>query len=312
MKKRAEKRQWLGVEQLPSQQRATSIQSMVIVLIVAIVAGWSLWGERAVQRMRSDFITATSSRAASVKQQATDRKANSKVGSKLRSKASAQSAVVKNSDAAHKYGPGKHGSSKTKQTIAEKFGVTADDWRLVLVNREHPREEMNPQLTELNNRCSIDSRVADELSEFLHAAQKVDSSAHFISCYRSVAYQTQLFEGYVNDELAAHPDWNREQAETQVKTYSQPAGQSEHQTGLAVDLSTAEDINVQDPALAQRIQSLAPQYGFILRFLRGKEQSTGVDYEDWHFRYVGQGIAQYITAKGWTLEEFLDHLNDPV
>nr|MDK6328639.1 hypothetical protein [Alloscardovia omnicolens] len=65
MKKRAEKRQWLGVEQLPSQQRATSIQSMVIVLIVAIVAGWSLWGERAVQRMRSDFITATSSRAAS-------------------------------------------------------------------------------------------------------------------------------------------------------------------------------------------------------------------------------------------------------
>lgn len=116
----------------------------------------------------------------------------------------------------------------------------------------------------------------------------------------------------MNDELAAHPDWNREQAETQVKTYSQPAGQSEHQTGLAVDLSTAEDINVQDPALAQRIQSLAPQYGFILRFLRGKEQSTGVDYEDWHFRYVGRGIAQYITAKGWTLEEFLDHLNDPV
>lgn len=95
-----------------------------------------------------------------------------------------------------------------------------------------------------------------------------------------------------------------------VKTYSQPAGSSEHQTGLAVDLSAFEELNVQDPEIAQKIQELAPEYGFILRFPRGQEDSTGVHYEDWHYRYVGPGIARFITDKGWTLEEFTARLGE--
>ncbi|MFC0265163.1 M15 family metallopeptidase [Alloscardovia macacae] len=196
----------------------------------------------------------------------------------------------------------------TPPTLGEQLGLTASDWRLVLVNREHITPEMNPQVTVINNRCSVDSRIAADLDAFLAAAQQVAPAAHLISCYRSVAYQTNLFEMYVQQELEAHPGWTRDQAETQVKTYSQPAGASEHQTGLAVDLSTIEHLNEQPEATARAIQSLAPQYGFILRFPQGKVESTGVEYEDWHFRFVGHEAAQYITQNGLSLEEFLDRL----
>ncbi|WP_418969097.1 M15 family metallopeptidase [Alloscardovia omnicolens] len=203
-------------------------------------------------------------------------------------------------------------SKKTQQTVAQRFGVTAQDWRLVVVNRNHMMSEMNPQLMVLNDRCSVDSRIADQLSQFLAAAQAVNSKAHLISCYRSVEYQEQLFASYVNDELVTHPGWSREQAQVQVETYSQPAGASEHQTGLAVDLCTEDDMNVQDPSIARAIQELAPRYGFILRFPQNKEETTGVHYEDWHFRYVGVEMAQYITNKGWSLEEFVSRFNEPV
>lgn len=195
-------------------------------------------------------------------------------------------------------------------TLSEQLGLTSSDWRLVLVNREHITPEMNPALSVLNSRCSVDSRIASDLEAFLSAAQQVAPEAHLLSCYRSVAYQTNLFEMYVQQELAAHPGWTREQAETQVKTYSQPAGASEHQTGLAVDLSTIEHLNEQPEATARAIQALAPQYGFVLRFPEGKESSTGVEYEDWHFRYVGREAARYMTENGLTLEEFLSRLEE--
>ncbi|TCD54569.1 D-alanyl-D-alanine carboxypeptidase family protein [Alloscardovia theropitheci] len=197
-----------------------------------------------------------------------------------------------------------------KQTIAQKFGITSDDWRLVLVNRTHTRPEMNPALAQIDSRCAVDSRIASDLEQFLAHAQRIDRNVHYISCYRSVEYQHEVFERYVNDEMSAHPDWSREQAETQVKTYSQPAGASEHQTGLAVDLSSQEELNAQNPDLARKIQEIAPQYGFILRFPQGGEKSTGVGYEDWHYRYVGPDIARYITDRGWTLEEFIKHIDD--
>ncbi|WP_018143302.1 M15 family metallopeptidase [Alloscardovia criceti] len=197
------------------------------------------------------------------------------------------------------------------QTIAEHFGVTADDWRIILINRENITDELSPQLSVMNSRCSVDARIADNLAGFLSAAQQIHSSEHLISCYRSVNYQASLFESYVSSEMQAHPQWSREQAEEYVKTYSQPPGASEHQSGLAVDMCTIEEMNAQDPAIAQAVQDIAPQYGFILRFPEGKQEHTGVGYEDWHFRYVGEEIAQYITAQGWTLEEFHTHLNDP-
>ncbi|WP_432205778.1 M15 family metallopeptidase [Pseudolactococcus hodotermopsidis] len=179
------------------------------------------------------------------------------------------------------------------------------DWELVLVNRENPKDEMNPELIELGN-IFVDSRIATAAENFLTAAQEINPSEHFISGYRSVDYQSELYNGYVEEEMAADFSLDREAAEKIVQTYSQPPGMSEHQTGLAIDLSDIDALN--ESETAKEIAALAPEYGFILRFPEGGTDSTGVGYEDWHFRYVGVENAKYITAHQLTLENYLELL----
>lgn len=187
--------------------------------------------------------------------------------------------------------------------------VSSSDWELVLVNRDNITAEMNPSLTDVSG-ISVDSRISDKVSQFLAAAQAIDASEHLISGYRSVAYQEQLFNSYVQQEMANNANLTQKEAEEQVKTYSQPAGASEHQTGLAIDMSTVDSLNASDATVAAKVQALAPKYGFVLRFPQGKKDSTGVDYEDWHFRYVGKKSARYMTENNLTLEEYLDLLKE--
>ena len=56
--------------------------------------------------------------------------------------------------------------------------------------------------------------------------------------------------------------------------------------------------------------AIAPEYGFVLRFPKGKMESTGVDYEDWHFRYVGKESAKYMTENNLSLEEYIALLKE--
>lgn len=110
--------------------------------------------------------------------------------------------------------------------------------------------------------------------------------------------------------MAKDPSLTQEAAEALVQTYSQPAGASEHQTGLAIDMSTVDSLNASDPQVAKAVQKIAPEYGFVLRFPDGKKQSTGVGYEDWHYRYVGKASARYMTQHNLTLEEYITALKE--
>ena len=103
--------------------------------------------------------------------------------------------------------------------------------------------------------------------------------------------------------MAADPSLDRSAAEAKVQTYSQPAGMSEHQTGLAIDLSDVDSLN--ESTTAKQVAEIAPNYGFVLRFTADGTPSTGVGYEDWHFRYVGVENAKYMTAHHLTLEQYL-------
>lgn len=202
-----------------------------------------------------------------------------------------------------------------KQTVAKQDSqkdlpnVSIDDWDLVLVNRDHPKEEMNPALVDING-ISVDKRIADATAEFLAAAQAVNAQEHLISGYRSVAYQAELYQSYVSQEMANDPSLTQEAAEAIVQTYSQPAGSSEHQTGLAIDMSTVDALNQSDVETVKQVTALAPKYGFILRFPDGKQESTGVGYEDWHFRYVGKKSAAYISKHQISLEEYIKLLKE--
>ena len=182
--------------------------------------------------------------------------------------------------------------------------VSPKDWELLLVNRDNKSKELNPELANVYG-VSVDARIAKNVEEFLAAAQEINPSYHLISGYRSVAYQTELYNSYVQQEMADDPTLTESQAEKKVQTYSQPPGASEHQTGLAIDMSTVDSLDEADPATVAKVKKIAPKYGFVLRFPDGKTSSTGVGYEDWHFRYVGKESAEYMTEHNLTLEEYL-------
>ncbi|WP_286784127.1 M15 family metallopeptidase [Streptococcus sp. UBA4344] len=203
----------------------------------------------------------------------------------------------------------KSSSVTAKTKTSDLPDVSSDDWALVLVNRNHVTPEMDPDLTQIDN-ITVDSRIADNVRSFLAAAQAINASEHLISGYRSVAYQEELFNSYVSQEMSADPSLTQSAAEDLVKTYSQPAGASEHQTGLAMDMSTVNYLNQSDTDVVEKVKTIAPEYGFVLRFPKGKSESTGVDYEDWHFRYVGKESAKYMTDNNLSLEEYIALLKE--
>ncbi|HHS7892521.1 TPA: M15 family metallopeptidase [Streptococcus pyogenes] len=187
--------------------------------------------------------------------------------------------------------------------------VSVEDWELVLVNRDHITKEMSPELVDING-ISVDKRIEQATSDFLAAAQAIDPQEHLISGYRSVDYQTELYQSYIKKEMANDPTLTQEAAEALVQTYLQPPGASEHHTGLAIDMSTVDTLNASDPSVSKAVQKIAPDYGFVLRFPEGKKTSTGVDYEDWHYRYVGKASARYMAQHNLMLEEYIAALKE--
>jgi D-alanyl-D-alanine carboxypeptidase len=87
-------------------------------------------------------------------------------------------------------------------------------------------------------------------------------------------------------------------------------GQSEHQTGLAIDVTSKRvgytlEQNFGETPEGKWLAANAPKHGFIIRYPKGKEDVTGYSYEPWHIRYVGKEVAEEIARKNITLEEYL-------
>lgn len=182
--------------------------------------------------------------------------------------------------------------------------VSTKNWNLVLVNRDNKLAELNPQLVDVEE-IKVDSRIAEQTKQFLAAARAVAPEESLISGYRSVEEQTEIYNERVAQlEATGLP---HEEAERQAQTQVQVPGASEHQTGLAIDMSAP---NGQSEEVAQQIIALAPQYGFVLRYPEGKNAITGVDYENWHFRYVGVENAQYMAKHQLVLEEYIQKLKE--
>lgn len=136
--------------------------------------------------------------------------------------------------------------------------------------------------------------------EKLFAGAKQDGiSLKAVSGYRSYASQKAIFDR--NADLKGEAVANQ--------TSAHP-GQSEHQTGLAIDVSSASANYELEPSFGKTkegkwLKAHAAQYGFIIRYGEGKEKLTGYTYEPWHIRYVGVFIAQEITKQGLTLEQYM-------
>ena len=117
--------------------------------------------------------------------------------------------------------------------------------------------------------------------------------------YRPYSYQKQLHDTY----LASN-------GETWTENFSAEPGHSEHQTGLAADVSTPSADYELKQAFAKTDEGIwlaqnAHRFGFIIRYPEGKEDITGYKYEPWHIRYVGIEAATEIYNDNLTLEEYL-------
>lgn len=146
----------------------------------------------------------------------------------------------------------------------------------------------------------VDPVAQKAVDEMIQAAKKQNIRLTAFSGYRSYAYQETLYTNYVARD-----------GQEEADRYSARPGHSEHQTGLAFDIGEVgkEDLWLTDAfgetAAGKWLVDNAHEYGFILRYPKGKEHITGFMYESWHFRYVGKDVAAKIKKQNVTLEEYL-------
>jgi len=174
---------------------------------------------------------------------------------------------------------------------------------LVLVNKYHalssdyvPKdlEEISGKYNKgFNNKLRHEARIAFE--EMCENALKDNIKIYSGSAYRSYSYQANLYNRYVNTDGKVKAD-----------TYSARAGSSEHQTGLATDIlnEKLDFIDGDDKEYTWLLDN-SYKYGFILRYPLGKEKVTGYMNEEWHFRYVGVGLAKELYDKKITYDEYV-------
>ncbi len=182
-------------------------------------------------------------------------------------------------------------------------------WNLVLVNAEKPLPEdfQLPELTQLRNGQSIDSRAYPALQRMMDAARAEGLQPLICSSYRTWNNQRDLFLNKVQWYLdLGH---SAAQAEEKAAQWIARPGTSEHQLGLAVDIVDIGyqllDEQQENTPVQQWLMSHCAEYGFILRYPTDKSHITGIKYEPWHYRYVGEEAAREIMEQGLCLEEYL-------
>ena len=179
---------------------------------------------------------------------------------------------------------------------------------LYLVNRAHPLDG-EPAAEALVPVCDslpqirLHARARAMLDQLLTAVGGRDAIVP-VSGYRPRSEQQVIWDG----ALAEH-------GQKFTETYVALPGCSEHQTGLAIDLGeNRPDIDFLCPAFPDsgpcgELRRRAADYGFVLRYPRGKEAVTGIGHEPWHFRYVGWPHARLMEERRLVLEEYLAWLH---
>lgn len=194
-----------------------------------------------------------------------------------------------------------------------------DERYLILVNKQNPcgadhapasLSSLPTALTLYGKSIQLESTAALAVEALvLELRARGYEDIAITSGYRDYNYQQVLFNTYMEQEKSKHPGWTEAQCRAEVLTYSAFPGESEHQTGLCVDLISTKKVVLdesfaQNPAYAWLVEN-AHHFGFILRYPEGKEEITGYTYEPWHYRFVGVEAATAIYEQGTTLEEYL-------
>lgn len=185
----------------------------------------------------------------------------------------------------------------------------------ILINKENRLSEnyVPDNLIEISSRFlnyaeddNLESTASEALNRMFNAAMEDGISLIGVSGYRSYDMQRRLYDTRMMRE-----------GEAQTRSYTAEAGASEHQTGLAIDILSDEysvlDEGFENTRAFKWLNENCYKYGFILRYLKGKEDITGYNYEPWHFRYIGnEEAAMEIMNRGLTFEEYINEIKGKI
>lgn len=181
-------------------------------------------------------------------------------------------------------------TSTVKKGVKPEFNgqyyfVQGEDGPVIVVNKKYPLSADFAPGEDPIAGAAFEDLIKDMESQGFQVSQDY-------SGYRSYSQQKALYEAYVTRDGQEAAD-----------RYSARPGYSEHQIGLTFDLKDVSGQLLEEREANQWLLDHAAEYGFVVRYPKGKEKVTGYMPESWHLRYIGRE-AQQISSKGLTLEEY--------
>ncbi len=190
--------------------------------------------------------------------------------------------------------------------------INISDPEYILINADNPMNSYAPKVKQLgDSELYMDSRAIKSLNALVQEAKDAGFEPYLSVGYRSFSGQQHVF-----NEKASELSWDgtysyTEAQEIAEKLVAKP-GTSDHQTGLAVDITdqqyTFYDYSKMDQKFFEWLDAHCAEFGFIKRYPSDKKNITGWD-EPWHYRFVGKDVAMFITENNLCLEEFVSHYN---
>lgn len=192
------------------------------------------------------------------------------------------------------------------------------DYSLILVNYDHSfsDDDLTVPLKTLKDGHQVAEEVYEPFQQMLAAAKEAKFDLTVVSSYRSVATQKQVYQNSISDNLAQGS--SQTEALNQTEDYVAKPGESEHHTGLALDILETKwfasgkglEAEFGDTDAGKWIDANCVEYGFIIRYPKNKEEITKIKYEPWHLRYVGKEHAQYMKENNLSFEEYIERLKE--
>lgn len=183
-----------------------------------------------------------------------------------------------------------------------------DMWCLILTNAEYPvPEDYEVELEAIpGTEQSVDKRIYEPLMAMIGDMKAQGLSPIVCSGYRTLDKQEKLFNRKVLSFVKA--GHTKEESYNLARQTISIPGSGEHCLGLAVDFYTRRyhklERAFEDTPESKWLVEHAQDYGFVMRYGENKTDITGIQYEPWHYRYVGVEAAKYMKDNDLSLEEF--------
>lgn len=187
------------------------------------------------------------------------------------------------------------------------------DWNLILVNKDNPiPEDYEVEVVKIEEKWEVDVRIRNAVEAMLNDARKEGLNPIICSAYRTSNYQKNLFNNKVKEYK--RKGYSQNKAEEQAALWVTIPGTSEHELGLSLDIVDRKyqilDEKQENTAVQKWLMEHCYEYGFILRYPTDKKDITKINYEPWHYRYVGVKDAMFIKENSFCLEEYIEFLKE--